>query len=179
MVRILRRLSFACIAAVAMLVAVENAVAGADEVGQIAPALVVRQLDGRDLDLTALRGKVVILNVWATWCSPCRAELPMLDAFSRKHQSEGVVLVGLSADDIHDRKEVEKAARGLAYPVALLQEAKANGFGMPRALPITYVIDTQGVIRARLMPTRAGISEQDLAGAVQPLIPRAGNPRAP
>jgi len=179
MVRSLRCLSFACIAGLATLVAAENAVAAVDAVGQIAPALVVRQLDGRELDLTALRGKVVILNVWATWCSPCRAELPMLSAFSQKHQSEGVVLVGLSADDVRDRKDVEKVARGLAYPVALLQEAKANDFGMPRALPITYVIDTQGIIRARLMPTRAGISEQDLAAAVQPLISQAGEPRAP
>jgi peroxiredoxin len=100
--------------------------------------------------------------------------MPMLEAFYRKHQAEGVLLVGLSADDLHDRKDVEKAARGLTYPIALLQEAKANGFGSPKALPMTYVIDKNGVIRARLMPTRAGLSEPDLAAAVLPLLTTSG-----
>ncbi len=148
--------------------------AAADEVGQPAPALVVRGLDGAQWDLASLRGKVVVLNLWASWCIPCRAEMPMLDTFGRQHLSDGVVVLGLSADDVHDRREVAKAMRNLNYPAALLQEAQRNGFGMPKVLPVTYVIDTQGVIRARLMPTRAGLTAAQLEAAVQGwLTPRA------
>jgi thiol-disulfide isomerase/thioredoxin len=154
----------------------------ATDVGQPAPALVVREVNGPELDLAALRGKVVVLNLWATWCAPCRAEMPMLEAFSRRHQHEGVVVLGLSADDVHDRRDVERVMQRVTYPVALLQEASVNGFGSPRALPMTYVIDAAGVIRARLMPTKAGLSEPDLAGAVLPLLralQAGGAPEAP
>ena len=85
-----------------------------------------------------------------------------------------MLLVGLSADDLHDRRDVEKAARGLTYPIALLREATVNGFGSPKVLPMTYVIDQSGVIRARLTPTRDGLSEADLAAAVLPLVTAPG-----
>ena len=149
-----------------------TSVAASDDVGKPAPALIVKQLDGHDLDLAALRGKVVVLNFWATWCPPCRAEMPMLEEFYQKHASEGVTVVGLSADDPHERKAVNRAMQGLTYPAALLVDAKPNGFGTPKALPITYIIGPDGVIRARFLPTKKGITEQDLATAVMPLLPQ-------
>lgn len=155
----------------AFLLVPQRSVAASDDVGQPAPALIVKQLDGTELDLAALRGKVVVLNFWATWCPPCRAEMPMLEAFHRKHESEGVTVIGLSADDVHERKAVSRAMQGLSYPAALLADAKTNSFGTPRALPITYIIGPDGVIRARLLPTKKGLTEQDLATAVMPLLP--------
>jgi len=160
---VLRVLTAGC-AAVAALFLVGPSAAAPNDVGQTAPLLVVRQLDGRDFDLAALRGKVVVINLWATWCVPCRAEMPMLDAFFRQHQQEGLVLIGVSADDVHDRKDVVKAMQGLAYPAALLADARANGFGSAKVLPITYVIGPEGTIRAKLMPTRGGLTEAELAG---------------
>ena len=152
-----------------------RSVAASDDVGNPAPALIVKQLDGRDLDLAALRGKVVVLNFWATWCPPCRAEMPMLEGFYQKHASEGVTVIGLSADDPHERKAVSRAMQGLTYPAALLVDAKPNGFGTPKALPITYIIGPDGVIRARFLPTKKGITEQDLATAVMPLLLQDGS----
>ncbi len=150
-----------------------SALAAGDEVGQPAPALVVTTLDGRLLDLRSLRGTVVVLNVWATWCAPCRAEMPMLDAFHRSHAARGLIVLGASADDAHDRKDVVQAMRGFTYPAALLAEAKTNGFGMPTALPISYVIDAAGVIRARLPPTREALTEAKLEQLVAPFLPPA------
>ncbi len=154
----------------------ERSVAASDDVGQPAPPVIVKQLDGRELDLAALRGKVIVLNFWATWCPPCRAEMPMLEAFYRKHESEGVTVIGLSADDPHERKAVSRAMQGISYPAALLVDAKTNGFGTPRALPITYIIGPDGIIRARLLPTKNGLTEQDLANAVISLLPRDAGP---
>jgi thiol-disulfide isomerase/thioredoxin len=161
------------------LLAANVAMGAPDDVGQAAPKFVARQLDGATLDLAALRGQVVVVNLWASWCTPCRAEMPMLEGFYRKHQGEGMLLLGLSADDLHDRRDVEKAARGLTYPIALLQEARSNGFGSPKALPMTYVIDRNGVIVARLTPSRVALTESELAAAVLPLLatPAAGEGR--
>jgi cytochrome c biogenesis protein CcmG/thiol:disulfide interchange protein DsbE len=145
----------------------------AAEVGQHAPALVAPELNGNEFDLSQQRGRVVVLNVWATWCSPCRAEMPVLDAFYRAHRDEGLTVIGLSADDPHDRKDVVKVMRAFSYPAALAADAKTNGFGRPTVVPITYVVDADGVIAAILLPSRSGgVTGETLDRAVQPLLAR-------
>lgn len=140
-------------------------------VGQPAPQLVVPQLDGQDFDLARLHGKVVLVNVWATWCSPCRVEMPTLDAFYRRYHSRGLVLLGLSIDEAPDTAQVRQVMRQFSYPGALANAARANGFGEPIAVPITYVIDTRGVIRAQLQAEGpSGVSRQALERAVLPLL---------
>lgn len=127
-------------------------------------------MDGSLFDLSKLHGKVVVLNVWATWCTPCRREMPMLDAFYRRYRLDGLVLLGLSADDPGARNEVTRVMRGFSYPAALLSEATSNGFGPPQAVPITYVIGRDGTIQARFMPGRRGLTQQMLEDAVVPLL---------
>jgi thiol-disulfide isomerase/thioredoxin len=139
-------------------------------VGQPAPALVVAQLDGREFDLAAQRGKVVIVNYWASWCSPCRAEMPVLDAFYKRYHSRGVVLLGVSVDDPHERPAVIAIMQKFSYPAALGASARLNGFGPALAVPMTWVIDSQGVVRARLVSGTA-VTEQSLSRAVLPLLP--------
>ena len=138
-------------------------------VGERAPALVVPLLDGRTFDLASERGKVVIVNFWATWCSPCRAEMPRLDAFYRRYHGRGVDLLGLSVDDSGDRAAVAEIMRHFSYPAALAASARVNDFGEPPAVPMTWIIDTQGVVRARLVAGSA-VTEQALEQAVTPLL---------
>lgn len=145
--------------------------AASPTVGQPAPALVVPQLDGHEFDLAKLRGKVVLVNVWATWCSPCRVEMPTLNAFYRRYHSRGLDLLGLSIDAAPDDARVNQVMRQFSYPGALASAARVNGFGDPVAVPVTYVIDEQGVIRAQLEAEGpSGVSEQALAQAVLPLL---------
>jgi len=139
----------------------------APAVGKPAPGLVAPDLDGHTVDLAAERGKVVIVNFWATWCGPCRAEMPLLNRFYLEHRAQGLALVGVSVDDRHDRKQVVEIMRQFAYPAVLASSAGVNGFGPPLAVPMTWVIDTQGVVRARLV---SAVTEQALAQAVLPLL---------
>ena len=134
--------------------------------GQIAPALVARSFSGAPIELGALHGKVVVLNFWASWCVPCRAEMPVLEALYRQEQQHGVTVIGLSADDRHDRADAVKAAAAVSYPVGLLSEASVNGFGTPQVLPLTYIIDASGKVSAVLSANRGPISAEQLRGAL-------------
>jgi cytochrome c biogenesis protein CcmG/thiol:disulfide interchange protein DsbE len=170
-----RLFSLACalpLLAVAALSVAADAAAGAPPtVGQPAPQLIVPQLDGHEFDLGKMRGKVVLVNVWATWCSPCRSEMPTLNAFYRRYHSRGLDLLGLSIDEPPAAAQVRQVMRQFSYPAALASAARVNGFGDPIAVPITYVIDAHGVIRAQLQAEGPkGVSPQALAQAVLPLL---------
>jgi thiol-disulfide isomerase/thioredoxin len=139
----------------------------APHIDEAAPPLVLTTLDGSTFDLTKQRGKVVMVNYWATWCAPCRREMPKLDAFYRKYQSQGLEIVGISIDFERDLEKARKAARGIAYPIALAKAITTNGFGMPEGVPITWIIDTDGKVRDRFIEVR----DELLNDIVVPLLP--------
>ena len=144
----------------------------ATSIGQAAPALVVQEFNGHTFDLATEQGKVTIVNFWATWCPPCRKEMPALDAFYKRYHSQGVEMIGLSADRPRDRSEVAKVMQSFSYPAAMLDDAKSNGFDKSSALPVTYVIDKSGILRAKLIPDEKPLMEESLAEVVAPLLSR-------
>jgi cytochrome c biogenesis protein CcmG/thiol:disulfide interchange protein DsbE len=134
--------------------------------GDPAPALIGQTLDGQPFDLGKLRGHVLVVNVWATWCPPCRAEMPMLDAFQKAHMAEGLVLIGLSADRHRDLAEARRVMKAFGYPAVMASDAKTNGFGSPTVLPVTYVIDAKGVVKAVLSSGDTPLTAAQLEAAV-------------
>ena len=161
----------AALALAAALTVPMPALAAPPAIGKPAPALIVRELDGHRFDLAKLRGKVVLVNFWATWCSPCRVEMPTLNAFYRRYHARGLEVLGLSIDQAPDDGEVKKVMRQFGYPGALASAARENGFGEPVAVPVTYVIDARGVLRAQLQAEGpAGVSLRALEQAVLPLL---------
>ena len=154
------------------LIGIAGAALATGDVGESAPSLVVPELSGRVFDLAAMRGRVVIVNFWATWCPPCRQEMPALDAFYQRYHVRGVDMIGLSTDRSHDQAEVPKVMQAFSYPAAILSEAKVNGFGLPSVLPATFVIDGNGVVRGRFTPDGTPLTEKTLAAVVVPLLPR-------
>jgi thiol-disulfide isomerase/thioredoxin len=155
----------ALIGTAAILLAVAGP-AAAQKVGAPAPGLVGQTIDGKPFDLAKLRGHVVVANVWATWCTPCRVEMPTLDAFYKSHKAQGLVLVGLSADRAKDAATVDRVMSAFSYPAIILKDAKVDGFTPPNILPVTYVIDAKGVVRSALLYTDKPLSEADLDAAV-------------
>lgn len=158
-------------------VMVPRALAAVD-VGKPAPGLVVAEVEGPTFDLSTLRGKVVIVNFWATWCAPCREEMPILEAFYTAHHGQGLELIGLSMDRPRDRDAVKKVKQSVSYPIALASDAKVNGFGASHALPVTYVVDETGTVRARLTPDPP-LTERLLEEVVRPLLAKQQGTPAP
>ena len=140
-------------------------------VGNPAPSLIVDELSGQVFD-RALRGKVVVVNFWATWCPPCREEMPALDAFYRRYRAQGLEMIGLSADRPRDRSDVSKVMQSFSYPAAMLDDATVNDFGTPHELPMTVVVDRDGTVRAKLTPDQTPVTEKSLSAAVLPLLPQ-------
>jgi cytochrome c biogenesis protein CcmG/thiol:disulfide interchange protein DsbE len=143
-------------------------VRAAPVLNEAAPPLVVTTLDGQTFDLSSLHGKVVLVNFWATWCAPCRREMPTLDAFYRRYQSQGLELIGISVDFTRDGAKIRKAAKEIAYPIALSSEVSASGFGPSQGVPVTYVIDADGIVRDRFI----AVANKLLHDVVIPLLPQ-------
>ena len=156
--------------AVALALSVGAANATVPRVGQRAPALIVREFSGRTFDLARERGRVVLVSFWATWCSPCHAEMPVLQSFYQRFHRRGVALIALSIDRAASGARVEQALHGFTYPAALARSAPVDGFGEPLAVPMTYVIDARGIIRARLLGGPTGVTAGQLQAVVQPLL---------
>jgi cytochrome c biogenesis protein CcmG, thiol:disulfide interchange protein DsbE len=143
-------------------------VRSAPALNETAPALVLTDLDGRAFDLAKQRGKVVLVNYWATWCAPCKVEMPTLDAFFRRYHDAGLEVIGISVDFKNDVAKVPKAAKTVTYPVALLKAITDNGFGPPEGVPLTYVIDINGVVRDKFIAA----PDKLLHDVVVPMLPR-------
>ncbi|HEY2823510.1 MAG TPA: TlpA disulfide reductase family protein [Candidatus Acidoferrum sp.] len=109
-----------------------------------APDFKLEDLDGKPLSLTASHGKVILLNFWATWCGPCRAEIPDLIELQKKY-ADRLQIIGLDVDD-DDSTEVKKfvAANGINYPIGMATNEIRVQYGGVAALPTSFVLDDQG-----------------------------------
>jgi len=143
-----------------------DSVSAGPVLGQPAPALVAKALSGEDFDLSQLRGKVVLVNYWATWCAPCKKEMPVFNQFYRGHHKDGLELIGISTDRSEDYAKMRALSQSLAYPTALFDQVSDNGFGTPEGFPLTYVIDGNGIVRDKFI----AVDDQLLSEVVLPLL---------
>jgi cytochrome c biogenesis protein CcmG, thiol:disulfide interchange protein DsbE len=109
-----------------------------------AASITATLLDGSSFATERLVGKVVVVNFWATWCAPCREEMPALDAWYREHRAQGVEVLALSVDELALEAQVREVARPFTFPVAMMKTAKLTGFGRIWRMPVSAVIDRQG-----------------------------------
>jgi cytochrome c biogenesis protein CcmG, thiol:disulfide interchange protein DsbE len=113
-------------------------------VGKQAPPITLNTLDGKQIDLRDLHGKVVIVTFWATWCDPCREELPLLSRYAQAHADQGLVVLGFSLDTPDEIAQVKTVASSLSFPVGLLGDPHVPGYGRIWHLPVSFTIDRNG-----------------------------------
>jgi peroxiredoxin len=116
-------------------------------IGQPAPDFALRSLDNENLRLSEHLGEVVVINFWATWCGPCRQEMPLLDGVYGKYRLAGLVLFSVNIDDTQDRAIEMARTLKVSYPVLFdtrKEVARAYQIG---TMPVTVLIDREGVVR--------------------------------
>jgi peroxiredoxin len=140
------------------------------KVGESAPDFQRADLDGKQLALSSYRGRVVLLNFWATWCEPCRDEMPVFSSWQSKLQAKGLRVVGISMDD--DAGQVKKFLKQypVSYPIAMGDAALAKQLGGVLGLPLSYLIDAQGKVVARY---QGEVDLPTLQMKIESLLPKA------
>ncbi|HEX9564032.1 MAG TPA: TlpA disulfide reductase family protein [Gemmatimonadaceae bacterium] len=135
------------------------------EVGSEVPPYAARTVAGDSVSLALLRGRPVLLNVWATWCAPCREEVPYLESLHRQHRELGLQVVGVSVDARgEDRKIAEFAGEfDMTYAIWLDPDERVNARFLAIGVPSTYLIDRNGILLWKhlgtLRPTTKGFAE--------------------
>jgi thiol-disulfide isomerase/thioredoxin len=137
------------------------------EVNFKAPNLKLKDLQGNDVSISDHLGKVVLINNWATWCPPCKAEMPALEAFYNKHRGEGFILIAIDAGDTSTDVEEFVNEYGLSFPVWMDPDSQALEAFKNYGLPNSYVIDKDGVVQ---LAWTGAISDLMLEKYVTPLL---------
>ena len=134
-----------------------------------APAWKLQDVNGKTISASDFQGKVVVLDFWATWCPPCRAEIPGFIELQKEFSKEGVAVIGVSVDNSDEVTAVRKFAErfGINYPVALADQKTVRDFSGVDSIPTTFIIDRSG----RIVSRHVGFTEKaDLEKEIKPLL---------
>ena len=130
-----------------------RAIVRAGEIGSHLPDFALKDLQGNEVSSAGLRGKVVLIDIWATWCQPCKKEMPGYQRLLDKYGSRGFVVVGLKSDIMMDTEDPIKFANeiGVHYPLAVASADVLQKFGGIEGLPTTMIYDRQGILRKKVI----------------------------
>ena len=129
--------------------------------GKPAPAFTLVDLDGKKVSLSDFKGKPVLVNLWATWCGPCKLEMPWFQEFSQKYAGQGLIILGVAADDA-GKTVIASTARklGVTYPILLKDDKIEEAYGGADYIPESFYVDRAG----KIMLATAGISDGGQGG---------------
>src|SRR6266699_2522621 len=147
----------------------KQAVISAGEIRSYLPEFSVKDLQGREISSADLRGKVVLVDFWATWCQPCKKEMPGYQALLNKFASRGFTVIGFKFDTMMDTEDPVSFAKrlGVRYPLAVASDEVKNKFGGIEGLPTTMLYDRHGILREKII----GFEYTDVIGSeLKPLL---------
>jgi thiol-disulfide isomerase/thioredoxin len=131
----------------------KDVVVAAGEIGSRLPEFSARDLRGREVSSADLRGKVVLIDFWATWCQPCKKEMPGYQKLVDRYGSQGFAVIGFKFDTMADTEDPVLFAKkiGVRYPLAVAAEDLKQKFGGIEGLPTTFLYDRQGILRNKII----------------------------
>jgi thiol-disulfide isomerase/thioredoxin len=131
----------------------EEVVIAAGEIGSRLPDFSIKDLQGREVSTTELHGKVVLIDFWATWCQPCKREMPGYQKLLNRYGSRGLAVLGLKFDTMTDEEDPVKFAKkiGVRYPLAVATDDVKQKFGGIEGLPTTMLYDRHGILRKKVI----------------------------
>ena len=132
---------------IALTIALAVPVAHALEIGKPVPPFEIRLEDGASVTAVSARGEVLVINLWATWCTFCLEEMPALETYWQRHKQEGLRIVAVNMDEAAADATVQHIMGNYSYPLGIGRMSQLRGFGRVWRLPMTFVIDRQGVLR--------------------------------
>ena len=137
-------------------------------IDQTAPDFTLPQLNGQELRLSSYRGKVVLLEFWASWCEPCRAETPNLIELQQKYNGQGLQIIGVSMDDSPDPARAFYQQFHMNYPAVMGTAKTGELYGGVLGLPIAFLIDRDGRINAKhIGATEPAVLEKEIVTLLQ------------
>ncbi len=146
----------------------------ADAGGKDAPQLTLKDLDGKDVSLAQYKGRVVLVNFWATWCEPCKVEIPWLIDMQQKYGTKGFTVLGVAMDDEgrsvvapfvqKERFEVNSVQSQMNYPIVIGNDAAADKFGGLLGYPTSVLVGRDGKILKRITGL---ISYDEISNAIE------------
>ena len=137
----------------------------------------ITTLGGSEITALSERGHILVINLWATWCVPCRQEMPALDVFAIKYGAHGVDVIAVSMDDRSDLAQVRQVMSAYSFPAALAADSDLRGLGRVRHIPATFVIDRNGLLARNGWQQPASIDLATLENMLRPLLGAAGEQR--
>ena len=145
-----------------------------DVQGVPAPDFTLSSLDGRTVKLSDFRGKAVLLNFWATWCPPCKVEMPWFEDLQRQYAAAGLVVIGVAMDDTEPAKIAKYASElGVNYPVLLGTNQVSDDYGDVQYLPTTFYIGRDGTIVDKMTGL---LDRKDVEEAVKKALSASARP---
>ena len=154
-----------------------QAVIAAGAIGAHMPEFSVKDLRGREVSSAGLRGKVVLVDFWATWCQPCKKEMPGYQKLLNRYSSRGFTVIGFKFDTMADTEDPIQFAKkmGVRYPLAVAPDDLKQKFGGIEGLPTTLLYDREGILRKKII----GFEYADaLEEALKPLLDSLSKPPA-
>jgi len=136
----------------------------APEVGALAPAFTLQDVDGQQVSLSDFSGRPVLLNFWAVWCAPCLEEMPLLDSRYRALEEQGLVVLGINFDDPAEDVRIYGDSLDISFPLLLDPGGEVQDLYRIRGYPSTILVDAEGVVR---MVQVGLMSEDQLDGMLE------------
>lgn len=128
------------------------------------PDFTLKTLEGQEITLSGLKGKVVLLDFWATWCGPCKESIPHLTQIYKNYRDKGFELIGMSTDKAGDVEMVRRFVKSMEipYPIIMTPDEVARNYKIT-GLPTTVLIDREGKIREKIVGYNSAIGQQILS----------------